>query len=81
MTLASNRPIFSTEVDLKQLLIEGFLNRSKYVIIFVCNILRQAPKSSIQIFNRTNPWITSLLEILREIYDPQKQGEESQTEI
>jgi len=45
LTLASNRPIFSTEVDLKQMLIEGFRFRNKYVIIFVCRILREAPKS------------------------------------
>ena len=57
LTLANNRPIYSTELDLKQLLIEGFMLRSRYVIIFVCRILKEAPKSQIQIFNRTNPWI------------------------
>lgn len=77
MTLASNRPIYSTEVDLKQMLIEGYFQQKKYVIIFVCRILREAPKSQqIQIFNRNNPWVLSLLEILREIYDPQKQNED-----
>lgn len=63
------------------MLIEGFRYRNKYVIIFVCRILREAPKSQIQIFNRSNPWIVSLLEILREIYDPTKQNDETQTEI
>lgn len=54
------------------MLIEGYQQRNRYVIIFVCRILREAPKSQIQIFNRSNPWILSLLEILREIYEPQK---------
>lgn len=81
LTLASNRPIFSYEADLKQMLIEGYRNRNKYVVIFVCRILREAPKAQLMIFNRTNPWIASLIEILREIYDPQKQNEETQTEI
>jgi len=44
LTLGSNRPIFTTEVDLKQLLIEAFQTRNRYVIIFVCRILREATK-------------------------------------
>jgi hypothetical protein len=63
------------------MLIEGYRNRNRYVVIFVCRILREAPKAQLQVFNRSNPWVYSLLELLREIYDPQKPSEETQTEI
>ena len=63
------------------MLMEGYIQNKKYVIIFVCRILREAPKSSLQIFNRQNPWVLSLIEIVREIYDPSKQGDEVQLEI
>ena len=69
ITIASNRPILSREIDLKQLLLEAYTNqdRLKYVITFVCRILKECNKSSI--FKISNPWIAALLSLLREIYD------------
>jgi hypothetical protein len=52
--------------------------------VFVCRILKESAKS--QIFRVTNPWVVSLLQVLREIYDyclaaQFKQGEEIRIEI
>lgn len=81
LTLANNRPILSRELDIKHLLLQGFqVDNKKLVITFVCRILKEAAKS--QIFKVNNPWIHSILQILREIYDlchpnhsPQPQNE------
>lgn len=53
-------------------------------MVFVCRILKESAKS--QIFRASNPWVGSLMQVLREIYDycltPQlKQGEEIRIEI
>ena len=56
------------DLDIKQLLIEGISSdKLRYVIIFVCRIFKECSKS--QIFKPVNPWIKSILSILREIYD------------
>lgn len=39
----------------------------KYVIFFVCRILKECSKSTI--FKFQNPWVKANLEILRELYD------------
>lgn len=68
LTLANNRPILSRELDIKHLLLQGFqVDNKKLVITFVCRILKEAAKS--QIFKVNNPWIHSILQILREMYD------------
>ena len=42
LTLARNRPIRSDELDIKQLLIQGFQHENrKLVISFVCNIIKE----------------------------------------
>jgi len=66
--LASSRPILSKELDMKQLLLQGFAHDNrKLVITFVCRILKEAHRS--QIFKVSNPWVNGLLQILREIYE------------
>lgn len=68
LTLAGNRPIYAKELDIKQLLIEGFQSeKMRYVVIFVCRILKECAKSTI--FKHSNPWVRANLEVLREIYD------------
>ena len=68
LTVANNRPILAKELDIKQLLVEGFTSEKlKLVVTFVCRIFKECAKSSI--FKQTNPWIKANLEILREIYD------------
>lgn len=68
LTVANNRPIYAKELDIKQLLVEGFsTEKMKYVITFVCRILRECQRSLV--FKHQNPWVKANLEILKEIYD------------
>jgi len=68
LTVANNRPIYAKELDIKQLLVEGFTSdKMKYVTTFVCRILRECSKSVV--FKLQNPWVKANIEILREIYD------------
>lgn len=42
LTVANNRPIYAKELDIKQLLVEGFTSeKMKYVVTFVCRILKE----------------------------------------
>lgn len=66
LTFASNRPIMRCDVDLKQLLVEGFLKKNKLAIIFVCRVMKEATKDHLKVFHKKNPFIKSLLEILKE---------------
>lgn len=68
LTLAKNEPIRAMHLDLKQILIEGSqVKNSRFAVAFVCRILKESVKS--RYFTPLNPWINSLLGILREIYD------------
>lgn len=68
LTVANNRPIYAKELDIKQLLVEGFTSeKMKYVVTFVCRILKECQKSTI--FKNQNPWVKANLDILREVYD------------
>lgn len=68
LTVAGNRPLYAKELDIKQLLVESFqCQRVKYVITFVCRILKECSKSTI--FKYQNPWVKANLEIIKEIYD------------
>ena len=42
-------------------------DKLKYVVEFVCRILKECTKS--QVFRVTNPWLSALLQLLREFYD------------
>ena len=71
LTLGNNRPIPSKELDLKQLLIHGFYSTARNrrnVITFTCAIIKEAAKKSL-IFKLSNPWLNSIIQILREIRD------------
>ena len=68
LTLAKNRPIHSKELDLKQLLLQGYQHESRRSIIaFVCRIVKEANKSLI-FCKVSNPWINGILQIMAEIY-------------
>ena len=68
LTLAKNRPIHAKELDLKQLLVQGYQHEHRRAIIaFVCRIMKEANKSLI--FNKvSNPWVNGILQVMREIY-------------
>lgn len=70
LTLAENEPIRSNYLNLKQILFEGaHAKNSRFAVAFVCRILKESGRS--QFFTHNNPWLKSLLGILREIYDIQ----------
>jgi CCR4-NOT transcription complex subunit 1 len=69
LTLAKNRPLLSSELDMKHLLLVGFKDNKnrKLIVTFVCRILKEAQNS--QIFKKlTNPWMKGILQIICEIY-------------
>jgi CCR4-NOT transcription complex subunit 1 len=68
MTIAKGEPIRSSQLDLKQILIEGFPTKNRRLAVaFVCRILKESQHS--RVFTVRNPWCNTLLCILREIYD------------
>lgn len=68
LTIAKNEPIRSSQLDLKQILIEGFPTKNRRLAVaFVCRIIKESVHS--KVFTIRNPWMNSLLSILREIYD------------
>ena len=68
LTLGRNRPIRIDELDIKQLLIQGFQHEGRRLIIsFSCNIIKECQKSLV--FKVQNPWLNGILQILREIID------------
>jgi len=73
LTIAKNEPIRAIHLDLKQILIEGFqVKNNRLAVTFVCRILKESVNA--RVFTVRNPWILSLLSILREIYDFNAQG-------
>jgi len=71
--LAYNTPIKRSDLDLKQLLQQGFFHEQrKIIIIFICKILKEAHRSTV--FKISNPWMNSLLQIIYEIYVIDKQS-------
>jgi len=66
LTLSKNEPIRHSQLDLKQILIEGMqVKNRKLAVVFVCRILKETQHS--RVFNLRNPWANTLLMILREI--------------
>jgi len=66
LTVAGNRPLYAKEIDLKQMLIEGFASdKMRLVVTFVCRIMRECKQSFV--FRVQNPWVRANLEILKEI--------------
>jgi len=46
LTLAKNRPIRADELDLKQMLIQGFQHEQRRLVVsFACNIIKECTKS------------------------------------
>lgn len=67
LTLARNKPIRLRELNVKDLLVQGYDNKRLIVAIpFVCNLL-VACKDSI-VFRLPNPWLKAVLSLLAEFY-------------
>jgi CCR4-NOT transcription complex subunit 1 len=68
ITLARNRPVLQRRCDLKGLLMWGYESgRLIAVCPFVAKILEGCKES--KVFRPPNPWLVSLLGILRELYE------------
>ena len=67
LTLGVNRPVLQREIDLKELLYQGYeTGRLMPICSFVCKIL-EGCKGSV-IFKFPNPWFMSLFGLLKEIH-------------
>lgn len=68
ITLARNKPVFQRRCDLKGLLMWGYMSgRLIAVCPFVAKILEGCKES--KVFRPPNPWLVSMLGILRELYE------------
>lgn len=68
LTIAKNEPVMGRFLDLKQILVEGFQTKNRRLAVaFVCRIIKECGNS--RVFGPRNPWVNTLLQILREIYD------------
>lgn len=68
LTLARNKPIILTYLNLKTLLQEAYetgQNKLEKVLPLVCKILE--PSKDSQVFNYKNPWLSAVLGLLQEI--------------
>ena len=71
ITLARNRPILQRQLDVKELLYQGYESGRLIAICpFVAKILEGA-KSSV-VFRPPNPWLMGLMAVLRDLYDIQE---------
>lgn len=80
ITLNRNRPILNKEINLKELLVEGYQNGKLLVFIsFVTRILEGSIKS--KVFHQKNPYILGLLNLLLEFYHSKKIAQNAKFEI
>eukprot|EP00124_Ichthyophonus_hoferi_P004310 Ihof_evm1s459 gene=Ihof_evmTU1s459 len=67
LTLARNKPILMKDLALKELILDGYKrSRLIYVIPFVAKVMESCSKS--RVFKLPNPWVTSILRILKEMH-------------
>ncbi|KAB7502971.1 CCR4-NOT transcription complex subunit 1 [Armadillidium nasatum] len=72
LTLAKNRPILHSDIDVKSLLIEAYKKGSQemqYVVPFVAKILESCAKS--RVFKPPNPWTMAIMNLLAELHREQ----------
>jgi len=70
MTLADNKPILTKDLDLKQILIEGYESGGIALpLIVVCQILRQSEHS--KVFRPNNPWMRAIFSLLQDLLQTQ----------
>ena len=68
MTLAKNRPLLQRRINLKELLFWGFeTGRLIAVCSFVAKIVEGVKES--KVFKPPNPWLMSILRIMKELYE------------
>ena len=66
-TLPKNKPILAKDIDFRELITNSYKKGELSIIIpFTCRVFSFITKS--KIFNINNPWINSILSLLKEIY-------------
>ena len=66
-TLPKNKPILAKDIDFRELITTSYKKGELNTIIpFICKVFYFITKS--KIFNINNPWINSILSLLKEIY-------------
>ena len=67
ITILKNRPILARDIDFRELITEAYVKGKLFTTIpFICKVFSFISKSKIFTFN--NPWINSILCLLKEIY-------------
>lgn len=69
ITIAKDKPILSTDLEIKSLCIEAFHMGSQellYIIPFVAKILESCTRS--KIFQQPNPWLMGIMSVLAEMH-------------
>lgn len=68
ISLANDHPILRKDISFKNLLVEGYHQRSlEYVTPLVCKVLDHAKSS--KVFCYPNPWLLGILQVLKELYE------------
>lgn len=69
ITLAKSKPLLHREVDLKELILDGYERGWLIAILpFASNILKGAKPPNNRVFSATNPWMAGILSTLAELY-------------
>ena len=67
ITIHKNKPVLVKDIDFRELITNSFKNGQLITTIpFICKVFAFVAKS--KIFNANNPWINSILCLLKEIY-------------
>ena len=67
ITIYKDKPILARDIDFRELITESFKNDKLIITIpFICNVFSCINKS--KIFNMNNPWINSILCLLKEVF-------------
>ncbi|XP_042855455.1 CCR4-NOT transcription complex subunit 1-like isoform X4 [Penaeus japonicus] len=69
LTLAKNKPILYSDIDMKSLLVESYnkgLQEMQYVIPFVAKVMESCAKS--RVFKPPNPWTIAIMNVLAELH-------------
>ncbi|CAF3833846.1 unnamed protein product, partial [Rotaria sordida] len=69
ITIAKNKPILATDLEIKSLVIEAYHMGSQellYVVPFVAKILESCTRS--KIFQQPNPWLMGIMSVLAEMH-------------
>lgn len=78
--ISKDRPILAKDLDFRTLIIYSCENGKLHLSIpFICSILKYAPNS--KVFKDTNPWISSILNLLAELWGNENVNNSVKNEI